>query len=54
MGEPSKADRDYQDGYADGMADRDPDPERLAYGANRCNNYERGYIDSGKQEERHG
>lgn len=39
--------RDYEDGMADGLADRDPDGDRLAYGANRLNDYERGYVDSG-------
>ncbi len=39
--------QDYLDGLADGRADKDPDPERLAYGCNRMNDYERGYIDSG-------
>lgn len=39
--------RDYLDGLADGQADKDPDPERLAYGWNRLNDYERGYVDAG-------
>lgn len=39
---------DYADGMADGLADRDPQLDRLALGANRLNAYERGYIDSGK------
>jgi hypothetical protein len=38
----------YLEGLADGEAGQDPNPERLAYGANRCNDYERGYIDSGR------
>jgi len=42
---------DYMRGWEDGKADRDPDPDRLAGGANRCNDYERGYIDSGHIEE---
>ena len=37
-------------GWADGRADRTPDPARLAYGMNRVNDYERGYIDSGRHE----
>jgi hypothetical protein len=39
--------QDYADGMADGLAGKPPDPDRLAYGANRLNDYERGYIDSG-------
>lgn len=39
--------QDYEDGMADGLADRDPDPKRLALGADRLNDYERGYVDSG-------
>lgn len=31
---------------ADGLADRDPDFNRLALGSNRLNDYERGYLDS--------
>jgi hypothetical protein len=42
--------QDYEDGMADGLADRDPDSDRLAYGANRLNDYERGYVDSGSQD----
>lgn len=42
--------QDYDDGMADGLADRDPDFERLALGANRLNDYERGYIASGASE----
>lgn len=41
------SDQDYLDGWDDGKADRDPDPDRLAYGWSRCNDYERGYIDAG-------
>ena len=37
----------YLQGWADGKADRDPDPRELAYGSDRLNSYERGYIDSG-------
>lgn len=40
--------QDYLDGLADGLADKDPDSERLAYGWTRLNDYERGYIDAGK------
>lgn len=40
--------QDYDDGMTDGLADKPPDFERLALGANRLNDYERGYIDSGK------
>ena len=43
-GEPTQ---DYLDGYADGRADKDPDSERLAYGWNRMNDYERGYVAAG-------
>ena len=39
--------QDYRDGYRDGKADKDPASDRLAYGANRLNDYERGYIDAG-------
>lgn len=39
--------RAYLDGWADGKADNDPAPDRLALGANRLNDYERGYADSG-------
>lgn len=42
--------QDYLDGLADGQAGKDPDSDRLAYGWNRLNDYERGYIDSGKPE----
>ena len=41
------SDEDYARGWQDGKAGRDPDPSKLAYGANRCNDYEIGYIDSG-------
>lgn len=41
------SDQDYLDGWEDGKAGRDPNSERLNYGANRCNDYEIGYIDSG-------
>ena len=41
-----KTDAAYRDGWDDGMAGRDPDPDRLAYGSDRLNAYERGYIDS--------
>lgn len=41
------SDRDYHDGWADGKAGRDPDSARCALGANRVNDYEAGYIDSG-------
>ena len=34
---------------ADGLADRDPQFDRLALGANRLNDYERGYTDSGDE-----
>lgn len=37
----------YMQGWADGKAGKDPDSAELAYGADRCNAYERGYIDSG-------
>ena len=37
----------YDAGMADGTAGRDPDTDRLALGANRLNDYERGYIDAG-------
>lgn len=43
-----RAEQDYADGMADGLADRDPQFDRLALGANRLNAYERGYIDSGQ------
>ena len=39
--------QDYDDGWADGIAGLDPQTDRLALGANRLNDYERGYIDSG-------
>jgi hypothetical protein len=39
------SDEDYARGWQDGAADRDPDPSRLAYGASRMNDYERGYVD---------
>ena len=42
------SDEDYARGWQDGKADRDPDPRYVAYGANRCNDYETGYIDSGR------
>ena len=42
-----QATQDYLDGWADGKADKDPDSERLAYGWNRMNDYERGYVASG-------
>jgi len=48
------AEQDYADGLADGLAGRDPDPSRIAYGADRLNAYERGYIDSGQAEEHSG
>lgn len=38
----------YRLGWEHGRADRDPDPAMLAYGADRLNDYERGYIDSGR------
>lgn len=41
------SEQDYADGWARGMAGLDPELERLALGANRLNDYERGYIDSG-------
>lgn len=41
--------QDYDEGMADGLAGRDPDSERLAYGSNHLNDYERGYIDSGTE-----
>ena len=44
--------QDYLDGLADGRADRDPDPERLAYGWNRMNDYERGYVAAGRLHDR--
>ena len=34
-------------GWTDGKADRDPDSSELAYGSDRLNAYERGYVDSG-------
>ena len=37
----------YRQGWEDGKADRDPDSRELAYGSDRLNAYERGYIDSG-------
>lgn len=40
-------DAKYMQGWADGKADKDPDPDELAYGSDRLNSYERGYIDSG-------
>lgn len=40
------SDNDYARGWHDGHAGRDPDPDRLAYGANHCNDYEIGYLDS--------
>lgn len=40
-------DAKYRQGWADGKAGRDPDPGELAYGSDRLNAYERGYIDSG-------
>lgn len=45
-----KREQDYMDGWNDGKADKPPNPDRLAYGANSCNQYERGYIDSGKED----
>lgn len=39
--------QDYLDGLADGRADKDPDSERLAYGWNRMNDYEKGYVAAG-------
>lgn len=42
--------KDYDEGMSDGLADLDPNSDRLAYGANRLNDYERGYIDSGSSE----
>ncbi len=44
----------YWDGYDQGAADRAPDVERMALGANRLNSYERGYIDSGHAVQRRG
>ncbi len=44
-------DQDYADGMADGLADRPPRFDRLALGANRVNDYEAGYIDSGLRKE---
>lgn len=38
----------YKLGYADGLADADPNPDKLNYGGNRLNDYERGYIDAGR------
>ena len=43
----TEASQDYLDGWADGQAGKDPDPERLAYGWNRMNDYERGYVAAG-------
>ena len=40
-------DAKYRQGWADGKADRDPDSRELAYGRDRLNSYECGYIDSG-------
>lgn len=40
--------QDYDDGMADGLAGRDPQVKRMALGSHRLNDYERGYIDSGK------
>ena len=40
-------DAKYRQGWEDGKADRDPDSRELAYGSDRLNAYERGYIDSG-------
>lgn len=40
-------DAKYRQGWADGKAGRDPDSRELAYGGDRLNAYERGYIDSG-------
>ena len=37
----------YLQGWTDGRADLPPDPAELAYGSDRLNSYERGYIDSG-------
>lgn len=44
------SDEDYARGWQDGKADRDPDPHYVAYGADRCNDYEIGYIDSGRRD----
>ena len=44
---PQSVPEKYLKGWADGKADRDPDPAELAYASDRCNSYERGYIDSG-------
>jgi len=40
-------DAKYRQGWEDGKADRDPDSRELAYGSDRLNAYERGYVDSG-------
>jgi hypothetical protein len=44
------SEQDYADGWEDGMAGYSPNFWRLALGANRLNDYERGYIDSGNVE----
>jgi hypothetical protein len=46
-------DAKYRQGWADGKAGRDPDSRELAYGSDRLNSYERGYIDSGHLEVPH-
>ena len=50
MAAPEAESDNYKRGWADGMAGKDPDFESLALGANRLNDYERGYIDSGRAE----
>lgn len=47
---PEDASDVYKSGWADGMAGKEPDPDKLAYGAAPANDYERGYLESGTAE----
>lgn len=40
--------KDHDDGFRDGSLGKGPDWQRLALGANSLNDYEKGYIDSGR------
>ena len=42
--------QDYADGFRDGSAGKEPAFERLALGANYLNDYEKGYVDSGRHD----
>lgn len=45
---PEGCSPEFRDGWTEGMAGLSPDPARCAGGANRMNDYERGYVASGE------